>query len=182
MTSAPLLVAITRLFAGISLVAIGGANAVVPEIHRQVVDQLHWMDDRTFINLIGVAQVAPGPNVMIISLIGWHMAGAAGLALATLAVVLPSSILAFGAGRLARAHDERRLWRLAKLVLAPMAVGLILASGAVMARAADRGALTIALTAAMTVLVLRTRLNPLIGLAAAAVFGICAGRFGLAFQ
>lgn len=170
---------IARLFAGISIVAVGGANATVPELHRQLVNHLHWMDDRTFVNLIGVAQVAPGPNVMIVSLIGWHLAGALGLIVATLAMVLPSSCLAFVAGRMMQRHGESGLWRLVKRVLAPLAIGLILASGAVMAQAADRTILTILLTLGMTVLVLRSRVNPLLGIAAAALVGLIAGRLGL---
>jgi chromate transporter len=178
----PLLLEILRRFAGISLVAIGGANAVIPEIHRQIVDHLHWMDDRTFVGLIGVAQTAPGPNVMIVSLIGWHMAGAAGFALATLGMILPSSLLAFGVGRLAHFHTDNAAWRLAKRVLAPLAVGLILASGAVMARASDHSATPILITVGMTLLTLRTALNPLIGILAAALVGLCAGRFGIALM
>ncbi len=174
-----LLFEIARLFAGISLIAIGGANATVPEIHRQIVGHLHWMDDRTFVDLIGVAQAAPGPNVIIVSIIGWHMAGALGFAVATLAMVLPSSCLAFVAGRMLQWHAENDLWRLTKRVLAPIAVGLILASGAVMAHAADHSVLTVASTLGMTLLVLRTRLNPLFGIAAAAVFGVLAGRAGV---
>ena len=175
-----LLFEILRRFAGISLVAIGGANAVIPEIHRQIVDHLHWMDDRTFVGLIGVAQTAPGPNVMIVSLIGWHMAGPAGLALATLGMILPSSVLAFGIGRLAHFHTDNAIWRRIKRVLAPLAVGLILASGAVMTRAADHSVLPILMTAGMTLLTFRTELNPLVGILAAALIGLCAGRLGIA--
>lgn len=175
-----LLIEIARIFAGISLVAIGGANATVPEIHRQIVEHLHWMDDRTFADLIGVAQAAPGPNVILVSLIGWHMAGPLGLGMATLAMVAPSSCLAFIAGRALQLQAENRFWQLAKKVLAPIAVGLILASGAVMARAADRGLLTVAATLGMTLLTFRTRLNPLFGIAAGAILGIVAGRLGLA--
>jgi chromate transporter len=172
---------IARLFAGISLIAIGGANAAVPEMHRQIVDHLHWMDDRTFVGLIGVAQAAPGPNVIVVSMIGWQMAGAFGLIVATLAMVLPSSCLAFIIGRLVQRYGENDLWRLTKKVLAPIAVGLILASGAVMIRAADRSFLTLAITLGMTLIVVRTRLNPLIGIAAAALFGVVAGRAGFPF-
>ena len=61
----------------------GGTNAVVLEMHRQAVDVLHWMDAPTFANLFALAQLAPGPNVMIVSLIGWQVAGLAGLLVAT---------------------------------------------------------------------------------------------------
>ena len=169
-----LLIEIARIFSGISLVAIGGANAAVPEIHRQIVDHLHWMDDRTFADLIGVAQAAPGPNVMIVSMIGWHMAGPLGLAVATAAMVVPSAGLAFLAGRALRRHADDAFWALARKALAPIAIGLILASGAVMARAADRGVLTVAATLGMTLVVFRTRLNPLFGIAAGAILGVVA--------
>ena len=178
---AHVLIQIARIFSGISLVAIGGANATMPEIHRQIVDHLHWMDDRTFAALTGVAQTAPGSNVMVVSMIGWHMAGPLGFAVATLAMVVPSSCVAFLAGRMLRRHADNNVWQLGRKVLAPIATGLILASGAVMARTADRGVLTIAATLGMTVTVFRTRLNPLFGIAAGAVLGVLAGRVGLLF-
>ncbi|MGO9007133.1 MAG: chromate transporter [Beijerinckiaceae bacterium] len=168
-------------FAVISLVAIGGANATIPEIHRQVVDHLHWLDDAGFAELIAVAQAAPGPNVIIVSLIGWHVAGPAGLAVATLAMIAPSSGLAFLAGRSSLRYGENDFVRLAKQALAPIAVALILASGAVMAQVADHGVLTVALTLGMTLLVFFTRLNPLWGIAAGAVLGLIAGRLGVLF-
>jgi chromate transporter len=173
-----LLLQVARLFAGISIVAIGGANATVPEIHREIVEHLHWMNDQTFVDLIGVAQVAPGPNVFLVSVIGWYVAGPAGFVVATLGMVLPSSALAFFAGRALEARGQDKFWRLVKGVLGPIAVGLILASGAIMARGADRSVLTIAATLGMTLLAWRTRLNPLIGIGTAALVGIIAGRAG----
>jgi chromate transporter len=166
-------------FAIISLIAIGGANATVPEIHRQIVDTLHWMDNAGFAELIAVAQIAPGPNVIIVSLIGWHLAGAAGLAVATLAMIVPSSALAFVAGRTIARHGQNAFVKLAKRALAPIAVGLILASGAVMAQIADKGLLTLAVTLGMTAMVFFSRLNPLWGIVAGALLGLCAGRLGM---
>jgi chromate transporter len=139
---------IARFFAGLSLIAVGGANATIPEMHRQIVNHLHWMDDRTFAGLIGVAQAAPGPNVIVVSIIGWHLAGASGLAVATLAMLIPSSCLAFAMSRFVRRYGENHIWNLTRRVLAPIAFGLILASGVVMMRAADRSILTLAITSA----------------------------------
>jgi chromate transporter len=176
-----ILLELATTFAIISLVAIGGANATIPEIHRQIVEQLHWIDDAGFAELIAVAQAAPGPNVIIVSLIGWHMAGPAGLAVATLAMIAPSSSLAFLAGRSILRYGQNEFVRLAKQALAPIAVGLIAASGAVMAQVADHGFLTLSVTLAMTLLVFFTRLNPLWGIAAGAMLGLFAGRLGVLF-
>lgn len=166
-------------FAVISLVAIGGANATIPEIHRQIVEHLHWLDDARFAELIAVAQAAPGPNVIIVSLIGWYLAGPAGLTVATLAMIVPSSGIAFLAGRSILHYGETGFVKIAKRALAPLAVGLILASGAVMAQVADHAFLTLAISVGMTLLVFFSRLNPLWGIAAGALLGLVAGRFGL---
>lgn len=166
-------------FAALSLVSIGGANVVVPEIHRQVVEQFAWMDNTTFSNLFAIAQAAPGPNVLLVSLIGWHVAGAAGLAVATIAILLPSGVLAFVAGRLVARWADTRWIAIAKAGLVPVAVGLILASGIVMARAADHDALGVMITAATATFVLLSDRNPLWALATAMAIGIGAARLGL---
>lgn len=90
--------ALATTFAALSLVSIGGPTATLPEIHRQVVSVLGWMDDQTFAHLFAISQIAPGPNILVVSLIGWQVAGFAGLMVATLASLAPSSLLAFGAG------------------------------------------------------------------------------------
>jgi chromate transporter len=160
------------LVAALSLLAFGGANAIVPELHRQVVDVMGAMTDLEFTNLFALAQTAPGPNVMILSLIGWRLAGVAGLAVATAATVVPTSILALAAGRfLSRSGDSRSL-RAVRAGLVPLAIGLILASGLVLARVADRDALTLAITTLAAVALLFTRINPIWLMAAAASAGI----------
>ncbi len=148
-------------FAILSLVSIGGANATLPEIHRQVVSVLGWMDDATFVNLFAISQVAPGPNILVVSLIGWHMAGLAGLVVATVAILMPSSALAFGVGRALARWDERVAVTTLKAGLVPVAVGLIMASGLVTARSSDHGVLAWLTTAAAAVVFVATKRNPL---------------------
>jgi chromate transporter len=156
----------------LSIVSIGGANAALPEIHRQAVDLLGWMNDETFAHLFAIAQIAPGPNILLVSLIGWHVAGLAGLLVATIAILAPSSLLAFGVGR-AVAHWENAVWvRIAKTALAPIGVGLILASGIVAARAADQALLSYAITAASAAFIVLSGRNPLWALAAGALIGL----------
>jgi chromate transporter len=160
------------LITGLSFLAFGGANAIVPELHRQVVDVMGAMTDSDFTNLFALAQTAPGPNVMILSLVGWRLAGAAGLAVATAATVIPTSLLALAAGRfLSRAGDTRAL-KAVKAGLVPLAVGLILASGYVLARAADRDALTVVITLIAALALLLTRINPIWLMAGAAGIGV----------
>ena len=65
-------------FALLSLFAVGGANAAIPEMHRVAVDVMQWMNDRQFSDMYAIAQMSPGPNVIIVALIGYHVAGFAG--------------------------------------------------------------------------------------------------------
>lgn len=174
----PALGHLAAIFSGLSLGAVGGANATLPELHRQMVGVGHYMDDATFANLVALAQTAPGPNVIVMSLMGWHIAGGAGLAVATLGMIAPSSALAFAAERLFRRFSASAAVALLRRALAPVAVGLLCASGFVLARAADSGGLTIGLTLAMTLLSGLTRINPLYGIAGGALLALASRSLG----
>lgn len=159
-------------FVVLSLVAFGGANAVVPEMHRQAVELRHWMSDAQFADLFAIAQAAPGPNVMISTLIGWKVAGIAGGLAATLAMCGPSCLVTyFAAGFWERNRGAR--WRAAAGAgLAPLTVGLVVASAWLLSHAADRDWRLAAVTVATGVGAFFTRLNPLWFLAAAAALGL----------
>jgi chromate transporter len=169
-----LLLQLALTFAPLSLVAVGGAAAVLPDIHRQVVEAHGWMSDNAFLDLFAVAQAAPGPNVMVVSLIGWQVAGVPGFLVATAAMCGPPSLLALGLARL-RARLAGAAWlRTAQAGLVPIAIGLALSSGVVLAQAAHSGWLTAALTLGTTLFVWLTRWSPLWALAMGAVAGMVA--------
>ena len=65
-------------FGLMSLFAVGGANSAIPEMHRVAVDVQHWMNDKQFADLFAISQLSPGPNVLIVTLIGYSVAGIAG--------------------------------------------------------------------------------------------------------
>ena len=91
----PVLLELAAQFLLLSMLSIGGANAVIPEIHRRVVDLEHWMTDADFAQLFALSQAAPGPNVLIVSLIGWKAAGVAGALVAIISMCAPSSVLTY---------------------------------------------------------------------------------------
>jgi chromate transporter len=159
-------------FALLSLVAVGGANAVVPEMHRFAVDGNQWMSDREFADLYAISSAAPGPNVLIVSLVGFKVAGLVGALVATAAMCGPSSVLSFAVARLwQRSHGAA--WQdFVRKSLAPITVGLVLASGWVLARAADTDWLGIAITVATVAALVWTKLNPLWLLGAAFCLGV----------
>ena len=63
-----------------SLFAVGGANSAIPEMHRVAVDVHHWMTDKQFADVFAISQLSPGPNVLIVTLIGYQVAGVCGRA------------------------------------------------------------------------------------------------------
>jgi chromate transporter len=167
----PTLVELALQFLVLSLLSIGGANAVIPEMHRRAVEVGHWMTEADFTQMFALSQAAPGPNVLIVALIGWKVAGVVGAAVAMAAMCGPSSVLAYCV-----AHAWERFrdapWRIAtQRALAPVTVGLVLASGYVLTRATDHTWPAYALTAATLVAVLTTRAHPLWLLAAGAALG-----------
>ena len=145
----------------LSLLSIGGANAIIPEIHLQAVGKHGWMTDADFAQMFALSQAAPGPNVLIVSLVGWKAAGVLGAIVAMVAMCAPSSVLTY---QVARAWDRFReaRWRIAtQSALAPVTVGLILASGYVLTRTIDHEWTAYATTAASALVALVTRVHPL---------------------
>lgn len=168
-----LLLQILVTFSILSLVAVGGANAVLPEMHRQLVELHGWMDDATFSQLYALAQAAPGPNILVASVMGWRVGAWGGMAMATLGMLLPSAILAWCmAGLLHRLRGAAWL-KPAQAGLVPIAVGLLLAAGLVMAEASSQfGLLPLVIVAASTLFVWRTSWSPLWVLAGGGVLGL----------
>lgn len=158
-------------FALLSLFAVGGANSTVPEMHRLTVDLHHWLSGREFTDLFALAQVAPGPNIIFVTLIGYHVAGIPGALVATVAMVTPTCLLAYAVGR-ALDHSTGAWQATLRRGLVPVMVGLTAATAAVVARAADTSVAAAGLTALSFAIFYWFRLNPLYVFGAAALIGL----------
>jgi chromate transporter len=155
----------------LSMVAVGGVNAVLPELHRQVVDIHHWLTDKQFADMFAIANASPGPNMLIVTLIGWSLGGFYGAILATLAICTPTCALTY---LVAQAWEKFKdaPWRIAvQAGLVPVTDGLIAASAYLLARAADHSMVAYVLTAATAGISYFTRINPLWAMGAAAAIG-----------
>jgi chromate transporter len=164
--------ALAAVFAQLSLLAFGGGNAVLPEMQRQVVEVHRWMTAQDFAALYALAQAAPGPNMLVSTLIGWQVAGLAGALVATFGLTLPSCALT-----LAVSHAWYRFrdapWRRAvQAGILPVTVGLIMAGAVLLCQTTSTGWRPALLTAVATALFLGTRVHPLLVLAAAALLGV----------
>ena len=158
-------------FGLMSLFAVGGANAAIPEMHRIAVDVRHWMTDKQFADIFAISQLTPGPNVLIVTLIGYAVAGVAGGLAATLAMCVPTAALAYYvSGLLARSGHSR--WPgIIQAALVPLSIGLMAASGLILAQTTDRSVVAVLMTAATAMLAFATRLNPFWMLLAGGLLG-----------
>jgi chromate transporter len=166
------LIALALLFAELSLLAFGGGNSILPEMQRQVVEVHHWMTAPDFAALFALAQAAPGPNMMVVVLIGWRVAGWPGVGVTALAKFGPSSLVMSGALRVwDRFRDHP--WRAAiQAGIAPLTVGLVASGAAMIAEASVHGMVLAGIAAATALVMLTTRLHPLWVLAAGALIGL----------
>jgi len=157
-------------FLAMSMLAIGGAVAVAPEIHRYVVEQRGWIDDSQFSAAIALAQASPGPNLLFVPVIGYAVAGLGGAAVALLGMLIPSTTLALAATRWAGKRREQRGVRAFVAGMAPITIGLLLTTGGLLVQPLVRLPAAWLLIAATVVLSLKTRLSAawLIGAGAAA--------------
>lgn len=159
-------------FVALSLLAVGGAYSAMPEMHRVAVDVEHWLTNRQFADMFAISQVSPGPNVIIVTLIGYHTAGVIGAVVATVAMCGPTCVLAFAMTRVWDRFREAR-WRIAiQAGLVPLSVGLMAASVFVVAGAAQPGWPAIAIMIASAVAGFSAKFNPLWIFAAGALCGL----------
>jgi chromate transporter len=163
---------IAAVFAQLSLLAFGGGNAVIPEMQRQVVDLHRWMSAHEFAALYALAQAAPGPNLMVASLVGWRVAGLSGALVATGAITAPAAVLTFVVtGVWYRFRDAG--WRRAlQAGLLPVTAGLVMASAALLIRTTAVDWTAAAVTVVAAFFFLFTRLHPLLILGGAALAGV----------
>jgi chromate transporter len=128
-----ILLELTLYFCLLSLLSVGGIPTVMPEMQRYTVGVRGWLSPEDFVQMFAVGQAAPGPNVLIASLIGWKVAGIPGAFLALAGMCGPSAVLAWWVAELWERFKDSP-WRIAlQKAMAPIVVGLILAGGFVLA-------------------------------------------------
>lgn len=165
-------------FLVLSLLSVGGAIATAPDMHRYVVDQHHWITNDQFNASIAIAQAAPGPNVLFVAAIGWNVAGPLGALVTMLGILLPSTLLSLGATRWGAARRESRAVRVFVAGMAPLTIGLLLATGWLLAAPARDHAVDALLLGFTVLMMLRTRVSPIWLVAVGGAVGALNGALG----
>jgi chromate transporter len=166
----------------LSLLSVGGAISTTSEMHRFLVDQHAWLTQTQFNASIAIAQAAPGPNVLFVALMGWHVgintgslwAGLLGVLVTMVGILVPSTTLTYLAAQWGHRNRQLRWVRAFKQGMAPIVIGLLIATGWILAKAsgnpADDWRLWL-VTFISAMIVWRTRLHMLWLLGAGALLG-----------
>jgi chromate transporter len=165
------LFAMAAHFALLSLFAVGGGvKILIPQMHAEFVQQTHWLSEQSFTELLAVAQAAPGPNFLLVPLIGFRVASWAGAAVALVAFLVMPVAISFVAGRLLHRHSNAWVANF-RQAFKPITGGLWIASGLVVAATIDHALMPFAMTAIVTVIALVVDISPIWWCVAAGVVG-----------
>lgn len=172
-----LLVSLGLMFAELSVLAVGGGNSILPEMQRRVVEVHGWMTAAEFNALFGLAQAAPGPNMMVVTLLGWRIAGLWGAVVATFAQFTPSLLMTSVALSAWDRFRDAPWRRTVQAGLVPVTAGLVSAGAALITSTAAVTPALAAVTAVVAMLSVATKLHPLWLLGV----GVSVGLSGLGF-
>jgi len=158
-------------FTLLSLLAVGGAITTAPDMQRWLVGQQGWMTDAQFTTGVAIAQAAPGPNILFVAVMGWQVAGVAGVVATMLGIMGPSSLLALAVGRFGQRRAESIAMRAFTAGLTPLTLGLLVSTGWVLTAPTRAESAAWALVLGTVTVSVRSRLSPMWMIAAGAVAG-----------
>jgi chromate transporter len=158
-------------FGVLSLLAIGGAITTAPDMQRYVVGEHGWLSDAQFTASVAIAQAAPGPNVLFVAVVGWNIAGLAGVAATLTGSLLPSATLALAASRFGDARRKSRGMRAFTAGMAPLTLGLLFATGWILTEPVRNSPGAMLLLPFTVLMLLKTRISPIWLVAVGAAVG-----------
>ncbi len=172
------LLALFGHFLLLSLLSVGGAIATAPDMHRVLVDQEHWLTNAQFNASIAIAQAAPGPNVLFVAAIGWNIAGLPGVVATMVGILLPSTLLSLAVTRWGQARREALAVRAFTAGMAPVTLGLMAATGWLLATPTQARPADLALMAFTIGMMVFTSVSPIWLVAVGGAVGAVLGAVG----
>ena len=158
-------------FSILSMLAVGGAITTAPDMQRWLVGHHGWMSDAQFTTGVAIAQAAPGPNILFVAVMGWQVAGVAGVLATMLGIMGPSSLVAVAVGRFGQRRADSLALRAFTAGLTPLTLGLLLSTGWVLTAPIRHEWMAGALVLGTVVVSLRSRLSPIWLIAVGAAVG-----------
>ncbi len=158
----------------LSLLAVGGAITTAPDMQRYLVGQQGWMTDTQFTAGVAIAQAAPGPNILFVAVMGWHVAGVAGVLATMLGIMGPSSLLALAVGRFGQRRADAIALRAFTAGLMPLTLGLLVSTGWVLTAPVRLHWVAAVLVLGTVVVAVRSKWSPMWLIGAGALVGALA--------
>lgn len=155
-------ISLAWVFALLGILAVGGGTAVLPEMQRMTVHQYHWVTDKQFRDIYSLGQVAPGPNMLMVMVVGYRVAGYLGSAIVAFAFFLPDCILTLFANRMWLRYSDSPWRQSIQRAMAPIAIGLMLSGTYAIARLSIHNIMSFAIAAATLSVLMWRRVNPLL--------------------
>ena len=160
---------LATLFSALSLSAFGGGKVVLPSMHQSAVREYDWMSDQEFVDLFSISMAAPGPSMMVVSLVGLKACLSYGTAIAivgaliaTIAMFLPSSVLVLIVGKFWDDWQDSPWRRSIEQAMMPISTGLILAATIIIAKTSIHSVPTMIMGVIALGLMLFTKINPVL--------------------
>ena len=173
------LLALALVFVPLSLLTIGGGASAVADMHRQVVDVQRWLTETQFVNAFAISRMAPGPGSLLVTVLGWQIAGFWGAVVATLSIFLPTSFLIYGVAHLWARYQGSPFLNALEAGLRPVGAGLILAAVYVLLHALSGGWIARVVALLSMLLLMRSSINPLMLIAGGAALFLTLHGIGL---
>lgn len=134
---------------------------MIPLIQREVVDRQHWIDEEEFLNMIALAQAAPGIIAVNSAIfIGWRCGGWRGTAGAVLGAILPSFCIILAIAMVFRNYQDQPAVEAVFKGIRPAVVALIAAPLLKMAKSAKITWVTVVIPVAAALLIWLVDLSP----------------------
>jgi len=161
---------LTEVFSMLSMLAVGGGSAVLPEM-QTLLERYFGFTQTEFVHAYSIGQLAPGPMMLTVLIMGEIIDGLKGGIIAGLAFFVPSSILCFSVGRLWRYIGERPWRRSLQMALEPLSIGLMCSAAYIIAKESIFNWQTAVVAVIVATLMLRTTINPVLLILGAAAIG-----------
>jgi chromate transporter len=150
------------VFALLGILAVGGGTAVLPEMQRMTVHQYNWVTDKQFRDIYSLGQVAPGPNMLMVMVIGYRVAGYLGSAIVAFAFFVPDCLMTLFVNRLWLRYSDSPWRQSIQRAMAPVAIGLMLSGTYAIARLSIHNIMSFAIAATTLIVLMWRRVNPLL--------------------
>ncbi len=163
---------IALFFFGVGVFSFGGGLSVLAFMQEQVVNQMHWLSAREFLDGLALGQLTPGPILMVAAFVGYKLAGMAGALAATAAIFLPSFLLMLGLLPWLSRITQKQWMRAALKGVMPAVIGVLVVALSGMLPAAVTDVFTALIVVATVTALLVWHIGPLPPMFAGAAAGL----------